>query len=295
MKGIILAGGTGSRLYPATIATSKQLLPVFDKPMVYYPLSVLMLAGITDILLITMPDDLQLFRRLLGDGRQFGMHFAYASQPKPEGIAQAFLIAESFLAGSASCLILGDNIFHGANLSTMLKKAAAKMHGATIFAYRVSDPKRYGIVEIDGATGHVLSIHEKPNAPKSNLAVTGLYFYDQRVVEIAKGVRPSARGELEITSVNQIYLERGELDVVVLGRGYAWLDTGTHDSLHDAASYFRTLEQRQGIKIACPEEIAFHKGWISAEDVLRIAAPFGNTDYGNYLRRVTELGRLTQV
>ena len=295
MKGIILAGGTGSRLYPTTIPISKQLLPVFDKPMVYYPLSVLLLAGITDILLITTPDDGPLFRRLLGDGRQIGVRVSYAFQPKPEGIAQAFLIAKSFLAGSAACLILGDNIFHGANLSGLLVDAAARTQGATIFGYRVSDPHRYGIVEINAATGRALSIEEKPSEPKSNLAVTGLYFYDDRVVDIAKRVRPSKRGELEITAVNQAYLEEGKLEVVVLGRGYAWLDTGTHDSLHDAASYVRTLELRQGIKIACPEEIAFHQGLISAEDVLRIAGASGNTDYANYLRHVVEIARPTGI
>ena len=288
MKGIILAGGTGSRLFPSTIPISKQLLPVYDKPMIYYPLSVLMLAGITEILVISTPHDAPLFLRLLRDGAQFGLRISYEIQAKPEGIAQAFLIAEQFLDGSPVSLILGDNIYYGANLSHTLQAAAARISGATVFGYRVADPQRYGIVELDQKTGKALSIEEKPTQPKSDLAVTGLYFYDGRVVDIARQVQPSKRGELEITSVNQAYLDIGELNVVVLGRGYAWLDTGTHDSLHDASSYVRTLEMRQGIKIACPEEIALRMGRISGDDVLAIAHSYGNTEYANYLRNIVE-------
>jgi glucose-1-phosphate thymidylyltransferase len=287
MRGIILAGGTGTRLYPLTLAVSKQLLPVYDKPLVYYPLSVLMLAGIRDILLISTPHDLPQFRRLLGSGAEFGLRLSYAEQPHPGGLAQAFLIGEEFLEGHPGALILGDNIFHGGKLQELCLKAAARRKGATIFAYHVADPQRYGIVAFD-ADRRARSIEEKPAQPKSNWAVTGLYFYDADVVAVARSLKPSARGELEITDVNRAYLERGDLNVEMLGRGYAWLDTGTHDSLHDAGAFIRTVEVRTGMKICCPEEIAFRAGYIDAAALHERAGRLGRTDYAAYLRRLTE-------
>jgi glucose-1-phosphate thymidylyltransferase len=285
MRGIILAGGSGTRLYPLTLAISKQLLPVYDKPMIYYPMSVLMLAGIRDILIISTPHDLPHFRNMLGDGSAFGINLAYAEQPHPGGLAQAFLIGEEFLQGGSGALVLGDNIFHGDKLQDRCRAAAARPEGATVFAYHVSDPERYGVVAFD-KNKRAYSIEEKPREPKSNWAVTGLYFYDADVVAIAKSIRPSSRGELEITDVNRVYLERGDLHVEMLGRGFAWLDTGTHDSLHDAGSYIRTIETRTGEKICCPEEIAFSCGYIDAEAVLKRAASLGKTEYAAYLRRV---------
>jgi len=281
-KGIILAGGSGSRLYPVTHAIGKSLLPVYNKPMIYYPLSTLMLAGIRDILLITTPEDVSKFQTLLGDGSQFGIHLQYQVQPKPEGIAQAFLLGEKFLGANPCALVLGDNIFYGHDLAKDLRDAATKTQGARVFAYPVHDPERYGVVEFDGA-GRALSIEEKPSRPKSRYAVTGLYFYDDQVVKIAKSLKPSARGELEITDVNKTYLERGQLEVVVMGRGMAWLDTGTHESLMDASLYIQAIEKRQGLMVACPEEIALRSGYITPEQVERIGKSMTNNTYGAYL------------
>lgn len=290
MKGIVLAGGSGTRLYPITKGVSKQLLPVYDKPMVYYPISALMLAGIRDILVISTPQDLPGFRRLLGDGSDYGINLSYAEQPSPDGLAQAFIIGEEFIGDDSACLVLGDNIFHGAGFTDLLREAvrtAEQDSKATVFGYWVNDPERYGVAEFD-AEGNCISIEEKPKVPKSNYAVVGLYFYPNKVVDVAKSIKPSARGELEITTVNQRFLEDGELKVQTLARGFAWLDTGTHDSLSDASIYVETLEKRTGLKIACLEELAFANGWITAEHLRELAAPMARNQYGQYLLRLAD-------
>ena len=288
-KGIILAGGSGTRLYPITKGVSKQLLPIYDKPMIYYPLSVLMLAGIQDILIITTPEDKESFERLLGDGSQFGVRLQYAIQPSPDGLAQAFIIGEEFIGDSNVCLVLGDNIFYGQGFTPMLKQAVARAKGATVFGYQVKDPERFGVVEFDEQK-RAISLEEKPQHPKSHFAVTGLYFYDNDVIQIAKQVKPSERGEVEITTVNQMYLERGDLNVELLGRGFAWLDTGTHASLLEAAQFVETLEKRQGYKVACLEEIAFNQGWLSQKQILEIGQSMSKNDYGQYLISLVEQG-----